>query len=110
MPQIANPRSLPPRKNIDAGIPKNISELDRSNLESVWNEAARKREEEIARETKIPEESSLTLKYQLRRFGKWWNAYAPNEKGKMVPLLNAPSLLSSAIDALTDRMGEEASR
>ena len=109
MPQIST-KPAPAKKLIDAGIPQNISAVDMAALKAGWNEKARLREEAIANETRTPKEATLTLRYQLRKFGHHWNSYAANSSGKMVPLLNAPSLLSSAIDALSDRMTEEAIR
>jgi len=107
MPQIST-KPHDAKKLIDASMPKNISAEDKLALEAKWNEAADKRNEAIARETKIPTEPSMTLRYQLRKFGHWWNAYASAPNGKYYPLLNAPSLLSSAMDAITDKMSEEA--
>ena len=101
-------KSPPAKKIISASVPKDISAVDKAALEKKWNDAAKKREENIARETMTPTEPSLTLKYQLKKFGRHWNAYAADAKGKMIPLLNAPSILNSAIDALSDRMSEEA--
>lgn len=98
------------RKIISAGMPQNISAVEKEALEKKWNEAAKKREEDIARETRIPTEASATLSYQLKRFGKHWNAYSKDARGRWVALLNAPSLLTSAMDAITDKMSDEALR
>jgi len=93
------------KKIISASLPTNISAADKLALETEWNEKARIREEAIAKETKVPEEFNLKLKFEIRRFGRFWNSYA-QKKNKMVPLLPCPSLFSSAIDALTDKMEE----
>ena len=107
MPQIST-KPQEARKVIDAGMPKNISAEEQAALTKKLDDAARLREESVARETKTPTESSETLKYQLRKFGRHWNAFAANPKGKMIPLMPAPSLLTSAIDAITNRMIDEA--
>lgn len=97
----------PSKKLIEAGLPKNISAADKLALENKWNEQARIRNEAIERETKIPDEASEILHFQLRKFGKHWNAYY--KKGvKFFPVLAAPSLLSSAMELLTDKMADQA--
>ena len=112
MPQIST-KPAAAKQLMDAGMPKNISAVDKAALIAGWEKQAADRESAIARETKVPEIPGLTLRYELRKFGKHWNGYAPENVGKSrryAPLLNAPSLLSSAIDALTDRMSEDASK
>jgi hypothetical protein len=107
MPQIST-RPQDARKVIDAGLPKNISEADRKKLEAGWNQQAADRAAAIAAETRTPTEPSLVLVYELRKFGRHWNAYVRKNR-KLIPLLPAPSLKSSAIDALIYRMEDEAS-
>lgn len=107
MPQIST-KPQEARKIISASIPKNISAVDREKLEKNWNDAAAKRAEAIQKETRIPTEPTIILKYELRKFGRHWNGYARDKKGKLIPLLPAPSLLSSAKDAILDRMESEA--
>ncbi len=97
------------RKIIDASLPKNISDIDKKKLEQDWIDQANKRNEAIALETTIPLEPSVILKYELHKFGRHWVGYAREGK-KLVPLMNAPSLLTSAMDAISDRMSEEALR
>lgn len=89
-------------------MPKNISAADKAGLEADWNKKAHERAAAIARETQVPEIPGLTLRYQLRKFGHHWNSYAMDKNGKYTPLLNAPSLLVSAMDVLNDRMTEDA--
>jgi translation initiation factor 2 alpha subunit (eIF-2alpha) len=105
-----NTKPQPAKKIIDATMPANISAEDRKKLESEWAEKARLRNLAVEKETRIPTECSLVLKYQLRKYGKHWIAFAASdsEKGKMLPIQPAPSLLTSAIDALANKMSEEA--
>lgn len=99
--------SHPARKVIDASFPQNISAHDKSVLEAKWNKQAEDRIEAIANETKTPTEESLTLHFQLRKFGKHWNGYY--KKGRSyVSVLPTPSLLSSVMDLLMDKMADEA--
>lgn len=107
MPQIAT-KPMPARKPIDAGIPPNLTPQQRAELDAKWDKAAAERKESVLRETKLPTEPSAILKYQLRRFGKWWMAYTTDKKGKLVPLTAAPSLLETALDAVADAMSREA--
>jgi hypothetical protein len=97
----------PSRKIIDASLPKNISDEEKASLEKKWADAARIREEAIANETRIPDEPKRKLKFELRQFGKHWNAYY-KEGVRFVPLLPAPSLLSSALELLADKMADQA--
>lgn len=108
MAQI-NTKPQPAKTVIDASMPKNISAADKKALEQSWADQAQKRNDAIARETKIPDLSSLTLGYQLRKFGKHWQAYH-KVKDKFVPILPAPSLLTSAMDAMIDAAESEALR
>ena len=108
MPQNSA-KVLEARKPIDAGMPKNISSVDQEKLNEKWNEAARKRVEDVARETKTPDKATLILVYELHRFGRHWNGYVRKGK-KLIPLMATPSLLTSAVDAVADKMTEEALR
>lgn len=96
----------PAKKLIDASMPKNISAEDKAKLEAKWLEAARIRAEAIEKETKVPDTHSDVFHYQLRKYGRMWNAFY--KKGvRFVPLLPTPSLKSSAIDAMLDKAEEE---
>jgi len=110
MPQI-NTTPKPTKPLIDATIPgspfspvRNISDEDKRKYLDAAELAAQKRNDAVALETSSPKVSSLTLTFQLKKFGKHWQGYAPAGQGKMKPLLAAPSLLISALDALADEM------
>ena len=105
MPQIQT-KPQPAKKLIDAGMPKNISAADQASLEAGWNDKARIRNEAIEKETKIPTEASVILKYELHKFGKWWVGYVREGK-KLIPLLHAPSLPESAVNVVMDRMSDD---
>ena len=105
MPQLAT-RALEQKRVISASLPSNISEVDKKRLEGEWNEKARLRNEAIERETAIPKEASLVLKYEIHKFGRHWMSYAKHGK-HLIPLLLAPSLFTSAQDAISDRMCED---
>lgn len=109
MPQLPS-RPQEPKKIISAKMPDNISAIDKAVLEAKWNEAARKREESIALETRIPEKPSVTLTYKIMKFGRHWNSYSVDKKGKLTQLLPAPSLFSSAVEAASDKMLEDATK
>jgi hypothetical protein len=102
-------RALETRKLISAAIPVNISAEDKKLLEAEWDKKAKERNEAIERETRIPTEPSLILKYEIHKFGRHWMSYSVYGK-KRVPLLNGPSLFTSAVDALNDKMSEEVSK
>lgn len=101
----------PTKPLIDAMVPgenpnspiKNISPSDKQNYLDNAELAAMDREERVAKETAMPSAPSLTLTFQLKKFGKYWQGYAPQGKGYKA-LLPAPSLLISALDALADEM------
>lgn len=95
------------RKIISASLPHNISAIEKEALQKKWDEAAKKRAEDISNETRIPTEPSITLNFRLKKYGKHWNAEYKNGV-KFLPLLPAPSLLSSAMDALYDKMADQA--
>lgn len=95
------------RKIIDASIPRNASKEQLAALDSEWKEKARIRNAAVARQVAIPETPTKFLHYELRKFGRHWNAYIGYGK-KAEPVLPAPSLLSSALDALYDCMCDEA--
>ena len=101
-------RGLETRKLISAAMPANISAEDRKALEAEWTKKALERNAAIEKETRTPTEASLILKYEIHKFGKHWNSYAKDGK-KLIPLLSAPSLFTSAVDALTDKISEEVS-
>lgn len=109
MPQNAH-KAFEAKKLIDASMPKNIGEEDKKKLEAEWAEKARLRNEAIAREVALPEKPTLILRYELHKFGRHWNSAAIPKKGKPIYLLPAPSLFTSAVDAIGDRMVEDATR
>lgn len=86
---------------------KNISVADKAKLTADWNAKAQKRKEQIEKETAMPTVSSRTLRYELRKYGKHWQAYFFDGK-KMSPLLAAPSILQSAMDMIQDAMHDQA--
>ena len=100
---------LPVRPIIDAGMPKNISAVDKQKLEQKWNDAAEARRVAVEHETATPTEPTRELKFKLRQYGRHWNA-AVLENNKWTEILPSPSLLSSAVDALYDVMLEQAQR
>lgn len=102
-------KPLPVRPIISAGIPQNISAVDKARLESGWNAKALARQDAITKETAVPTAPSLTLRFELKKFGRFWNAYALDGK-RMAALLPTPSLMSSAIDACYDAMCEQAGK
>lgn len=109
MPQI-NTTPKPTKPLIDATIPgspfspiRNISDVDKQKYLDDAELASMDRAERVAKETATPKTASLTLTFQLKKFGKHWQGYAPDGKG-FKPLLPAPSLLISALDALADEM------
>jgi hypothetical protein len=102
-----NIKSMPAKKLIDASIPTNISAEEKKKLEDSWNEKAREREAAVAHETKIPDVASVTLTYQVKKFGKYWVSYAKNDKGRWAPLMPAPSIPDTAQDLLLDRMADD---
>lgn len=106
MPQ-SNGVPLPVRPIIDAGVPKNISASDRAELQKKWNALAEKRRMAVELETHSPTEATRVLKFELRQFGRHWQAYV-REGGKLTPLLASPSLVSSALDVLYDAMLDQA--
>lgn len=104
-----NPK--PTKPVIDATVPgvnpnspiKNISPGDKQKYLDDAELAAMDRAERVAKETATPSVASLSLTFQLKKFGKHWQGYASDGK-KMKALLPAPSLLISALDALADEM------
>jgi hypothetical protein len=108
MPQPAH-KAFEAKKLISASMPSNISAEDKAKLEADWAEKARLRNEAVSRETAIPKEASLILKYELHKFGRHWMAYSRNGR-QLKPLLLGPSLFTSAMDAISDKMAEEASK
>jgi hypothetical protein len=108
MPQISG-KPLPVRPIIDAGMPKNISAVDKAKLEKKWDDAAEARRVAVENETKTPTACTRALRFELWQFGHLWNAYYFQGK-KMVPLLPSPSLLSSAMGAVDDAMAQYTSR
>ncbi len=93
------------KKLVSATMPQNISAEDKAALLAKWEAQAAERNATIAREYATPTESSVTLKFELRKFGRMWQAYIPSKTGKrMVGLLPSPSLLSSALARLGDEM------
>lgn len=109
MPQLpAKPDEA--KKLIDASMPKNISAEARAKLEAAWTESARIRNAAIAREVAVPAKPSLILKYEIHKFGHHWNSFAVDKKGKRVPLMPAPSLFTSACDAITDQILEDVTK
>lgn len=106
MPQI-NTKPAPAKKLIPATMPLNISAEEKEELEKGWARQAKEREEAIARENRIPDEASLTLTYQLRKYGRHWNAFYKAPNGRFLPLLPAPSLGSSAMDTIEAKMSED---
>lgn len=91
-------------------MPQNISAKDKEELIAKWNAAAAVRAAMIAQQTKIPDKPSVILKYELHKHGHHWLGYSIDKKGKKVSLMPAPSLFSSAVDAIGDKMVEEATR
>ena len=100
---------LPVRPIIDAGMPKNISAIDKRKLEAGWDAQAEARRVAVEKETRTPTEPTRELKFKLRQYGKHWNSCIL-ENNRWVELLPSPSLLSSAVDALYDVMLEQAGR
>ena len=100
---------LPVRPIIDAGMPKNISAVDKAKLEAKWDAAAEARRVAVEHETATPTEPTRELKFKLRQYGRHWNACVL-ENNKWTEILPSPSLLSSAVDALYDVMLEQAAR
>jgi hypothetical protein len=109
MPQNTN-KAFEAKKLISASMPINISAADKKKLEAGWDEAAARRNEAVAKEMALPDKHSLVLKYQLQKFGRHWVGYAVDKRGKLIPLLPAPSLFTSACDAVADRMVEDATK
>jgi hypothetical protein len=104
------------KKCIDASVPgtegssvKNISEQDKKKIIAEWDRQAANRAAIVARECAAPTKATRTLVFQLQQFGRYWQASVIDGK-KLVPLLGAPSLLSSALDALEDAMLQRANR
>ena len=106
-----NTNPKPTKPVIDAMVPgvnpsstiRNISPTEKQKYLDDAELAAMDRADRGAKETAMPSEPSLTLTFQLKKFGKYWQGYAPDGK-KYKPLLPAPSLLISALDALADEM------
>lgn len=109
MPQVDNTKAFETRKIIDAGIPKNISASDLAKLQSKWDEQARVRREAVERETAIPINPSKIIRFELRKFGRHWNAYLVENK-RSTALMPTPSLLSSAMEAMEESIVDQASR
>lgn len=104
------------KKLIDATVPgsqgspvQNISESDKQKLIDEWNRQAAERAAMVARENAPPTKPTRILTFQLHQYGRYWQAFVLDGK-KMSPLLGAPSLLSSALDALEDAMLQRANR
>lgn len=95
---------------VPATMPQNISAADRAALIASWEAKAAARNEIIAKEYQTPTEPNLTLRFELKRFGKHWQAYAMSKNGKrMVSLMPSVSLLSSALNAMNEEMYLQAS-
>lgn len=88
---------------IPATMPSNISAADKTALIASWEAKAAARNEIIAKEYETPAEPNLVLKFELRRFGKHWQAYAMDGK-RMRALMPSVSLLSSALTVIGDEM------
>lgn len=104
------------KKIIDATVPgtqgstvKNISDADKQKILDGWDQQAADRAAAVARETAMPTKPTRVLTFQLHQYGRYWQAFVLDGK-KMSPLLGAPSLLSSALDALEDAMLQRANR
>lgn len=116
MPQIQT-KPQPAKPVIDATVPvenptspiKNISDKDLKHLHDGWDQKAEVRKEAVARETALPTEPSVVMRFELRKYGRHWNGYLIEGK-KSTPLLVAPSLLVSALDAIDDAIRERAWR
>jgi len=93
------------KKLISASMPMNISAEDKEAVEKFWNDQAEIRKQAIEKETATPTEPSKKYKYELWKYGKHWQAIFANGPRK-VKLLPCPSLFSSAVDALIDKMEE----
>ena len=109
MPQI-NTTPKPTKPLIDATIPgspfspvRNISDADKKKYLDDAELAAMERQDRVDKETASPVVPSKELTFKLKKFGKHWQAYAMDGK-TFKPLLAAPSLLISALDALSDEM------
>lgn len=105
-----NTQPKPTKPLIDATIPgspfspvRNISDGDKRKYLDDMELAAMARQELVDKETASPSVASKELTFKLKKFGKHWQAYAPDGK-TFKPLLAAPSLLISALDALADEM------
>lgn len=97
----------PAKSVISASVPKNISAQERAKLEAGWEQKAKERAEAVERENKAPSEATRVLRFELRQFGRHWNAYVGDGK-KWKALLGSPSLLESAVMLLQDAMHDEA--
>lgn len=97
----------PAKKIIEATMPQNISKADSDALKASWEENARLRNEAIRKETHIPTEPKRKIKVELWQYGRHWQAVYCNGPHKQ-KLLAAPSILNSAMDALTDKLTDEA--
>lgn len=110
IPQI-NTNPKPTKPVIDAMVPgvnpastiRNISPADKQKYLDDAELASMDRADRVAKETAMPTVPSKILKFEIRKFGKHWQAYAPEGKG-LKALLPAPSLLISALDAMADEM------
>ena len=106
-----NTQPKPTKPLIDATVPgvnpsspvRNISDVDKRKYLDDAEMAAMERQDRVDKETATPKHATLTLTFQLKKFGKHWQAYAMDGKA-FKPLLAAPSLLISALDALADEM------
>lgn len=93
------------KKLVPATMPDNISAADKAALLADWEAQAVARNAAIAKEYQTPTEPNLTLRFELKRFGKHWQAYAMSKNGKrMQALMPSVSLLSSALMTLGDEM------
>lgn len=112
------PASAPAKKVIDATVPgsqnspvKNISDEEKKRIIDKWDQEAEDRKAAVARETATPAKPTKVLVFELHQYGRYWQAFAVDGKRKeRVPLLGAPSLLASALDALEDAMLNRASK
>lgn len=100
-------KPLETKKLIPAKYPETLSDAERAELDKQAHEKAVIRNAIVARETSIPTEASYRLKFELRKFGRHWNAYE-QINGKWSALLPAPSLLGSALGALESAMYDAA--
>lgn len=107
----------PTKKLIDATVPgenptspvKNISQEEQKRLHAEWDRKAADRAAQVAKETAQPSIPSKILRFELRKYGRHWNAYYIDGK-RSATLMPAPSLLTSALEAVEEAMHQLAIR